>query len=105
MAPTRPTHPRPLDARPPEPRPTPLLPVLALMNGSALLALTVLVVRPAAFSVLQQMMLLLAMWLLINLLVVVLVRLIDSGRPGTARMNLSQDQATLSVSVGEGEKK
>ena len=65
-----------------------LLPVLALMNGSALLALTVLVVRPAAFSVLQQMMLLLAMWLLINLLVVVLVRLIDSGRPGTARMNL-----------------
>ena len=87
------------------PRPTPLLPILALMNGSALLALTLLVAWPATFNVLQQLILLLSLWLLVNLLAVVLVRLIDSGRSGAATMQLSKDQATLRVNVDEAEKK
>src|SRR5687767_13145177 len=71
-------------------RATPLLPALALMNVSALIALAVLLMWPVAFDALRQMMLLLSVWLLINLLVVVLVRLIDSGRSGAASVNLSR---------------
>ena len=85
-------------------RATPLLPVLALINGSALLALVVLVLRPSALGALQQMILLLAMWLVVNLLVVVLVRLIDSGRTGAARVDVSPRQASMSVTVGRTDK-
>ena len=87
------------------PRPaTPLLPILALMNGSALLALTLLVVWPAEFDLTQQVVALLAMWLLVNLLAVVLVRLIDSGRSGAASVNVSKEQATLRVSVARDQR-
>jgi hypothetical protein len=75
------------------------------MNGSALLALTLLVVWPDTFNLTQQVVALLAMWLLVNLLAVVLVRLIDSGRPGGATMTLSKDQATLRVRVDDATKK
>jgi hypothetical protein len=75
------------------------------MNGSALLALTLLVVWPATFNLTQQVVALLAIWLLINLLAVVLVRLIDSGRSGGATVSLFKDQATLRVSVDEDAKR
>ena len=51
------------------------------------------------FTLTQQVVALLAMWLLVNLLAVVLVRLIDSGRQGSATVNVTKDQARLRVSV------
>jgi hypothetical protein len=64
----------------------------------------VLVLRPSALGVLQQIIMLLAMWLLVNLLVIVLVRMIDSGRTGTARLGVTSREASLSVSVGAADK-
>jgi hypothetical protein len=88
---------------PPNSRATPLLPILALMNGSALLAPTLLVVWPATFTLSQQAVALLSIWLLVNLLAVVLVRLIDSGRSGAASVDVSKDRAALRVSVARND--
>ena len=104
VAPAAPT----LPAVAPAPAPTngaavrgaPLLPVLALINGSALLALVVVVLRPTALGAMQQVVTLLALWLLVNLLVVVLVRLIDSGRTGTARVGLTPQEVSMTMTVG-----